>query len=403
MDKTGKKSGVSATFGKVAQGWFYVFSSNASPFESEKAYSPFQVYALLECNGDFKRAASEIAERFSMHFISANTATKINLKEQKPEVEYFQSRTFCKIIDDGSREPDRKKIFGSFLYEDTNTYWFSRTNYGKSLLVFQAGYLAATGQSLDQSSVFLNECEPMRVLVIDLEMDAKTLFDRHSKAFNTFTEGIDNLLYLHENNAVKPSFGFELLDKIEQAATKHRAKLIILDNISKILPDLLKAEEVAKVIESLKRIRLKTGCSFLVIGHTTKGDHRTAITPTSYYGSAALQNFFPEISFLDKTTTGQFFMCHAKTKRSECWETNVPILNRGETSRFGYGFSYEAIRPLSDVQLPLTITTRPQRKVNLSEFKKEIRIIEQTGISRATIAKLCNSSKSNITKILSEP
>lgn len=322
----------------------------------------------------------------------------------KPElVDYFQCRTFSQIITDGEKEPDRLKIFGSFLYQDTNTYLFSRTNYGKSLIVFQIAFLAATGQSLDNGSVFANECNPMRVLVGDLEMDAKTLYDRHSRAFEGFAPEIDNLMYLHENNSVKPVFGFEMLDKIEQAATKHRAKLIILDNISKILPDLLKAEEVAKVIEYLKRIRINTGCSFLVIGHTTKGDPRTAITPTSYYGSAALQNFFPEISFLDKATDGQFFLCHAKTKRSECWTDTVPVLNRGESSRFGYGFNYETLRPLSEVQQPLSILTRPQRKVNLSEFKSELRIMENAGISRAQIARICNSSKANITKILSEP
>ena len=49
--------GHSATFdGNV----FYVFSSNADPFESERGYSRFQVYALLECAGDFTRAAREL-------------------------------------------------------------------------------------------------------------------------------------------------------------------------------------------------------------------------------------------------------------------------------------------------------------------------------------------------------
>ncbi len=46
------------------QGWsaslknrvFYVFSSNAAPFESSQAYSPFAVYALLDHQGDFHEA-----------------------------------------------------------------------------------------------------------------------------------------------------------------------------------------------------------------------------------------------------------------------------------------------------------------------------------------------------------
>ena len=59
------------------------------------------------------------------------------------------------------------------------------------------------------------------------------------------------------------------------------------------------------------------------------------------------------------------------------------------------------IKSLSEVQKPLTITTRPKRKFNLSEFGCEIRLMLHIGIKRATIAKMCNTSKSNITKILS--
>lgn len=59
--RPGKNSGGhSATFdGHV----FYVFSSNAAPFESEKGYSGFQVYTLLEHRGDFTRAAAPCSTR----------------------------------------------------------------------------------------------------------------------------------------------------------------------------------------------------------------------------------------------------------------------------------------------------------------------------------------------------
>ena len=40
---------------------FYVFSSNAVPFEPNQAYSPFAVYTLLEHNGDFVEATRALA------------------------------------------------------------------------------------------------------------------------------------------------------------------------------------------------------------------------------------------------------------------------------------------------------------------------------------------------------
>jgi len=57
--RPGKPHGWSATLkGRV----FYVFSSNATPFEPNKAYSPFAVYTLLEQGGDFEQAARELRQ-----------------------------------------------------------------------------------------------------------------------------------------------------------------------------------------------------------------------------------------------------------------------------------------------------------------------------------------------------
>jgi len=60
--RPGKDSGWSAT---LRDRVFYVFSSNAPPFEMNRAYSPFAVYALLEHGGDFAAAAAALrAEGF---------------------------------------------------------------------------------------------------------------------------------------------------------------------------------------------------------------------------------------------------------------------------------------------------------------------------------------------------
>ena len=58
--RPGKTSGTSATLKNRV---FYVFSTNAHPFESEKAYSPFSVYTLLEHNGDYGRAAQALSAK----------------------------------------------------------------------------------------------------------------------------------------------------------------------------------------------------------------------------------------------------------------------------------------------------------------------------------------------------
>jgi predicted P-loop ATPase len=61
--RPGKDSGPSATFGYVAENVFYVFSSNATPFESNRAYKPFDVLCLLMYNGDYKACAKTLREK----------------------------------------------------------------------------------------------------------------------------------------------------------------------------------------------------------------------------------------------------------------------------------------------------------------------------------------------------
>ena len=54
-----KTSGTSAT---LKDHVFYVFSSNAAPFEHNQAYSPFSVYTMLDHGGDYEQAARRLRE-----------------------------------------------------------------------------------------------------------------------------------------------------------------------------------------------------------------------------------------------------------------------------------------------------------------------------------------------------
>lgn len=59
--RPGKKNGVSASL--IDGQTFYCFSTNASPFEANKGYAPFAVYALLKHNGDYSAAAMALMEQ----------------------------------------------------------------------------------------------------------------------------------------------------------------------------------------------------------------------------------------------------------------------------------------------------------------------------------------------------
>ncbi len=56
--RPGKTHGCSAT---LKDGVFFVFSSNAAPFEPKDSYSPFAVYTMLQHGGDFSAATRQLA------------------------------------------------------------------------------------------------------------------------------------------------------------------------------------------------------------------------------------------------------------------------------------------------------------------------------------------------------
>ena len=82
--RPGKKKGISATLGKVAPGIFYNFSTSSAPFEDLKAYTAFQVVALLDYNSDFSRFAKELAQRYNI---------------QKPEIKQELKKEEIKTTD----------------------------------------------------------------------------------------------------------------------------------------------------------------------------------------------------------------------------------------------------------------------------------------------------------------
>ncbi len=58
LTRPGKDGGVSASL--FGNGAFYVFSTNADPFDGGKAYSPFMILALLQYDGDCSAAAEAL-------------------------------------------------------------------------------------------------------------------------------------------------------------------------------------------------------------------------------------------------------------------------------------------------------------------------------------------------------
>ena len=78
--------GVDATTNYKGSDLLYVFSTNASPFETERGYNRFSAYGLLEHGGDYSRAAAELARQgFASDVQEPPPAVTEVIEESTPE------------------------------------------------------------------------------------------------------------------------------------------------------------------------------------------------------------------------------------------------------------------------------------------------------------------------------
>jgi len=75
--------GISATFGKVGQNKFYVFSSNAHPFEAETSYSMFGVLTELSYKGDYSASAKHLAKQYNIKLPQKKKAVELQKTSSK--------------------------------------------------------------------------------------------------------------------------------------------------------------------------------------------------------------------------------------------------------------------------------------------------------------------------------
>jgi hypothetical protein len=104
--RPGKQSGWSAT---LRGNQFFVFSSNAIPFEQERSYGPFAVYAMLEHGGDFAAAATAL--RFEGYGQSSSD-TQVDLSQLIPGPVVTEPEKAIAHVDPGPMPAELLRIPG---------------------------------------------------------------------------------------------------------------------------------------------------------------------------------------------------------------------------------------------------------------------------------------------------
>ena len=267
--RPGKDSGGhSATFdGNV----FYVFSSNAAPFESERGYSRFQVYATLECGGDYTRAARELLGKgygqampepdvdFSMLNASLN-------REQPPAPRILP---LGELVE---RYPKMKPVLiHGFLRRGETMNIIAPPKTGKSWLVTDLALCVAMG-----TPWFGFPCEKGKVLIIDNELHPETSANRIPKVVavrNVALEKVRNMIFV-DNQRGRLDTIEDLSNQIE-ALKPYGFKLVIIDAVYRALPKGTDENDngtVAGIYNLIDKYAAALDCAFVLIHHTSKGN-----------------------------------------------------------------------------------------------------------------------------------
>jgi KaiC/GvpD/RAD55 family RecA-like ATPase len=193
----------------------------------------------------------------------------------------------------GIETPRRNMLFSEFWYEGETCVLFAFTGNGKSVLAIQIANSIASGIPVEG---FDNKVPAQKVLYCDFETDASLFAERYSEGYKNPFVFSENLRIAELDYAADAIDGVSDEDQIILSVKKELniwpAKILIIDNITSIANDMLKATDVKKLTNKLKALKAEYGLSMLVLAHTTKRyDDSKPITISDMFGSSLLGNF----------------------------------------------------------------------------------------------------------------
>ncbi len=294
--RPGKKDGVSATLGRVAPGIFYNFSSNGHPFESESAYTAFQVITLLDYNGDFSAFAKELVERYNID------PQKKVINKPKPEekttseLDMMMREAMIDFEIPVEKPPvvvrARQKIKRDGALENFDSRMFSLGNFsaitgkGKSKKTFLTSLLlAASAENLDiQDKIIPDFPENKRHTV---------LFDTEQSRYDAYITGsrIPRITGKKASSfrafALREYSPIERCDIIEHILTKYNgsAGYIVIDGIADLANAINDEVEATRVASLLMRWTKQYNCHITVVIHQNKNDNYA----TGHLGSSIIK------------------------------------------------------------------------------------------------------------------
>lgn len=270
--RPGKSRGLSATWNHVPNK-FYVFTSSTE-FEQFKAYSPFAVYAILECGGDYSLASSQLSK--------LGYGTKRNPAISKLEEKHAkQQEQLAEIIDDlppirpyweDDKDPEftsmPEELIKGMLHRRSKMIVSAPSKARKSWLMLDLALSIAGG-----ASWLGYETTQTPVLFIDFELQAPMYRNRRAQIMEakySKKQVIPFYELLLRGKDVNPQ---KLEAHISSKVKELGIGFIVFDPIYKIESfDECKAQEVSNLLKWFEKLCSKLNVSIAFSHHYAKGN-----------------------------------------------------------------------------------------------------------------------------------
>jgi hypothetical protein len=275
--RPGKKEGISATFGKVAPGVFYNFSSSAYPFDPDHAYRPFQIVGLLKHNGDFKTFARELAEKYTDIVRDTRPEPKKPQEEMTvSEMDAIISKTYINTDIPIAKPPVILQINDNGEWQRLFTLgnFSALTGKGKSKKTFlNTMLLAAAASGRQIQNKFAGELPDNKqaVLLFDTEQSRYDAWLTSKRTITLAGYDIPNF----GSFALREYSPLQRCDIIEYALKKYgnTVGLIAIDGIADLAKAINDEEEATRVGSWLMRLSSEYNIHIITVIHQNKGDN----------------------------------------------------------------------------------------------------------------------------------
>lgn len=270
--RPGKKNGISATWNKVPNR-FYVFSTSTE-FEAEHVYRPWHIFAILECGGDFSKAAKTLAAQGYGESVRSASAAFLSSGQPLPphaqEALNVPIRLFSEAVRDPKSSAMPPEVVRGIVHRGCKLILSAPSKARKSWIMLDLGISVAAG-----ARWLGYETVQSPVLHVDFELKEAFFNDRVSQILEAkFARDESALPFYTFCLRGKRTSVSAIISKIGDFVKEHNIGLITFDPVYRLATGLdeNKAAEVSELLFALEELADKCDAAVAFAHHYAKGN-----------------------------------------------------------------------------------------------------------------------------------